>query len=123
MRPIRGTSNQAKTAFSDDSGRQLENVVFLHLRRKNREIFFFTRQGECDFVVMEKGKAVVIIQVCRQVDDMNMKRKIPGLKTALDYFGLKDGVIASPKFQPEDEINCGTSEGTQCITLRKIRPT
>ena len=90
-----GIYNQAKTAFSDDSGRQLENAVFLHLRRRHREIFFFNKQGECDFVVMEKGKAVACIQVCWQVDDMNMKREISGLKTALDYFGLQGGVIVT----------------------------
>ena len=90
-----GIYNQAKTAFSDDSGRQLENAVFLHLRRRHRDIFFFSKQGECDFVVMEKGKAVACIQVCWQVDDMNMKREISGLKTALDYFGLQEGIIVT----------------------------
>lgn len=90
-----GIYNQAKTAFSDDSGRQLENAVFLHLRRRHRDIFFFSKQGECDFVVMEKGKAVACIQVCWKVDDMNMKREISGLKTALDYFGLQEGIIVT----------------------------
>lgn len=90
-----GIYNQAKTAFSDDSGRQLENAVFLHLRRRYQDIFFFNKQGECDFVVMEKGKAVACIQVCWQVDDMNMKREISGLKTALDYFGLQEGIIVT----------------------------
>jgi len=90
-----GIYNQAKTAFSDDSGRQLENAVFLYLRRRYRDIFFFSKQGECDFVVMEKGKAVACIQVCWQVDDMNMKREISGLKTALDYFGLQEGIIVT----------------------------
>lgn len=90
-----GIYNQAKTAFSDDSGRQLENAVFLHLRRRYQDIFFFNKQGECDFVVMEKGKAVACIQVCWKVDDMNMKREISGLKTALDYFGLQEGIIVT----------------------------
>ncbi|MFZ5431887.1 MAG: ATP-binding protein [Bacteroidota bacterium] len=90
-----GIYNQAKTAFSDDSGRQLENAVFLHLRRRYQDIFFFNKQGECDFVVMEKGKAVACIQVCWKVDDMNMKREISGLKTALDYFGLREGIIVT----------------------------
>lgn len=90
-----GIYNQVKTAFSDDSGRQLENAVFLHLRRRHRDIFFFSKQGECDFVVMEKGKAIACIQVCWKVDDMNMKREISGLKTALDYFGLQEGIIVT----------------------------
>lgn len=90
-----GIYNQIKTTFSGDSGRQLENAVFLHLRRKNQNIYFFNKQSECDFVVMDKGKAVECIQVCWQIDDMNMKREFLGLKGALDYFGLKEGVIVT----------------------------
>ena len=42
---------------------------------------------------MDKGKPLKCVQVCWQVDDMNMKREIHGLKSALDFFGLKEGVI------------------------------
>jgi len=90
-----GIYHQIKTTFTDDYGRQLENAVFLHLRRKHQEIFYYNKQGECDFVVMNKGRAIKCVQVCWQVDDMNMKREIQGLKSALDFFGLKDGVIVT----------------------------
>jgi uncharacterized protein len=90
-----GIYHQIKTTFTEDYGRQLENAVFLHLRRKHQEIFFFNKQGECDFVVMNKGKAIKCVQVCWQVDDMNMKREIQGLKSALGFFGLKHGVIVT----------------------------
>jgi hypothetical protein len=44
-------------------------------------------------VLLNKGKVIQCIQVCWQVDDMNMKREVFGLKSALDFFGLKEGVI------------------------------
>ncbi len=44
---------------------------------------------------MNKGRAIKCVQVCWEVDDMNMKREIHGLKSALDFFGLKDGVIVT----------------------------
>jgi len=88
-----GIYHQIKTTFTEDYGRQLENAVFLHLRRKHQELFYFNKQGECDFVIMNKEKAIKCIQVCWQVDDMNMKREIYGLKSAIDFFGLKDGVV------------------------------
>jgi uncharacterized protein len=44
---------------------------------------------------MNKGSAIKCVQVCWEVDDMNMKREIHGLKSALDFFGLKDGVIVT----------------------------
>lgn len=90
-----GIYHQTKTTFTDDLGRILENAVFLHLRRKNQEIFYFNKRGECDFVIMNKNKADKCIQVCWQVDDMNMKREIDGLMGALDFFGLKEGVIVT----------------------------
>lgn len=90
-----GIFHQIKTTFTEDNGRQLENAVFLHLRRKHRKIFYFNKQGECDFVVMEKEKVTKCIQVCWRVDEMNMQREIFGLKNALDFFGLKEGIIVT----------------------------
>jgi len=88
-----GIYNQLKTTFTEDYGRQLENVVYMHLRRKHKEIFYFRKNGECDFVLMNKGKADCCVQVCYSVDDLNIKRETEGLKSALDYFGLKEGFI------------------------------
>lgn len=90
-----GIFHQIKTTFTEDYGRQLENAVYLHLRRKHKEIFYFNNKGECDFVVMDKGKAVSCVQVCYTVDDMNMKRELYGLKIALDFFKMKKGVIVT----------------------------
>jgi predicted AAA+ superfamily ATPase len=90
-----GIYHQIKTTFTEDYGRQLENVVFLYLRRKFKEIFYFKKSGECDFVVMTKSKIERCIQVCYRIDDLNMKRELEGLKSAMDYFGLKEGVIVT----------------------------
>ncbi len=90
-----GIFHQIKTTFTEDYGRQLENAVYLHLRRKHKEIFYFNKTGECDFVVMNKGKADSCVQVCYRIDDLNMKRELDGLKSALDYFGMNEGVIVT----------------------------
>ena len=88
-----GIFHQIKTTFTKDLGRQLENAVYLHLRRKHKEIFYFNKDGECDFVVMNKGAVVNCVQVCYRIDDLNIKREMEGLKHALNYFGLNEGVI------------------------------
>ena len=90
-----GIFNQVKTTFTEDYGRQLENAVYLYLRKNHKEIFYYKNNGECDFVVMNKGKAVNCIQVCYRMDDLNMKRELDGLKSALDYFGLNKGLIVT----------------------------
>ncbi len=73
----------------------LKMLFFLHLRRKYQEIFYFNKRGECDFVIMNKNQVAECIQVCWQVDDMNMKREINGLISALNFFGLSEGVIVT----------------------------
>jgi hypothetical protein len=49
-------------SFTDDSGRKLENLVFLHLRKSYTEIYYFSEKRECDFVVFTNGAAVDAIQ-------------------------------------------------------------
>jgi len=90
-----GIYHQIKTTFTEDHGCQLENAVYLHLRRKHKEIYYFKKNGECDFVVMNKGKADQCIQVCYRVDDLNMKRELGGLKSTMEYFGMKEGIVVT----------------------------
>lgn len=80
-------------SFSSDNGRILENMVFLHLRRKYKEIFYFKQEHECDFVVKEQGKLKEAIQVCYQVTYENREREIQGLKEAMKTLKIKEGMI------------------------------
>jgi len=49
-------------SFSDDNGRLLENLVFLHLRRSYSEIYYFSEKKECDFIVFNKFCRVCFVQ-------------------------------------------------------------
>ncbi len=93
------------TGFSNDYGRLLENYVFLELRKRFREIFYFRETGECDFVVKEKTAITLAIQVCYQVDTRNKECEINGLIEAMDTFGLKEGYILT--FSQEDVVHIG----------------
>ncbi|WP_146199813.1 ATP-binding protein [Methanospirillum stamsii] len=90
------------TGFSEDYGRLLENLVFIELRKKYREIFYFREQGECDFLVKEKTKITKAIQVCYEVTGRNKERELKGLLEAMNFFELNEGFILT--FQQEDEI-------------------
>ncbi len=82
-------------SLSDDQGRMLENLVFLHLRRSSKDIFYFQGQGECDFVVREGNKIIAAIQACARVTEENKERELTGLRDALQLFGLSQGVIVT----------------------------
>lgn len=82
-------------SFSKDSGRLFENMIFLALRRKHRDIYYFREKGECDFVVKEGKKILSLIQVCTEVNGDNMDRELNGLLEAMDFFKKKEGVIVT----------------------------
>jgi len=91
--------------FSEDYGRLLENYVFLELRRRYRELFYFREQGECDFLVKDKTVIVSALQVCYHLNSRNQKREINGLLEAMNKCNLDTGYILT--FSQEEEITIG----------------
>ena len=85
------TENSVST--SDNMGRRLENLVFLNLRRKYKQIFYYKDRGECDFVTIEKNVVKEAIQVCMTIDDENFDREYNGLLEAMQNLGIKEGSI------------------------------
>lgn len=94
--------------FSDDRGRMLENLVFLHVRRKSQSIYYFKEKHECDFVVFEKNSPSRVIQVCYELNDGNFDREIEGCKQAIQHFKLNAGTVVT--FQQEDNLVIGDTE-------------
>jgi hypothetical protein len=80
-------------SFTNDNGRLLENMVFMHLRRQTKEIYYYAENNECDFVVFKKGKLSGLFQVCLQLDQDNLDRELSGLYEAMDFFNINEGVI------------------------------
>ena len=90
-----GIYTENAISISDNMGRRLENLVFLHLRRKYKHIFYYKDRGECDFITMEKGAAKEAIQVCLTIDDENFEREYNGLLVAMQNLGIKEGSIVT----------------------------
>jgi len=90
-----GFVTEVATLFTENLGLRFENLVFLHLRRKYNEIFYFKEKGECDFVIFQRGKPIEVLQACYQIDDLNFEREYSGLVQALKYFKLESGVIVT----------------------------
>jgi predicted AAA+ superfamily ATPase len=81
--------------FSKDEGRILENIVYLHLRRTWRKIYYYSGKRECDFVVFDRDKVELVVQVCYALTDDNMARELSGLREAMDFFQLNEGFLIS----------------------------
>lgn len=90
-----GLIKAASISFTEDIGQRFENLIYLHLRRKYKEIYYYQDKGECDFVVFEKGKAKSAIQVCYKITNENFDREYNGLVKAMQTFNLKEGIIVT----------------------------
>jgi len=97
-----GLAAAVSTSFSSDSGRVLENVVFLQLKRSFKEILYYKEEFECDFLIKEKNAIIKAIQVCHDFSTSSCQREVDGLVAALDKFKLDRGLIIT--FDNEDEI-------------------
>ena len=94
--------------FSENSGRQLENVVFIELRRRNKETWYHRGKYECDFVIKSNESVTEAIQVCYSLrDTVVRKRELNGLKEAMDFYKLSSGLIVTWEEREEISVDEG----------------
>lgn len=86
-------SNRLGFNFSENKGRILENIVYLELRRRGKEVFYYAGKNECDFLIKEGLKIVEAIQVCSILDQSNIERELKGLEEAMQRYDIKKGSI------------------------------
>lgn len=103
-----GLVSQIGFNFSNNFGQKLENAVYVELRRREKEIFYFHDKGECDFVIREGKDIVVAYQVTVSLkDEETRKREVDGLKAAMDAFGLMEGYIITKDETEERKLADG----------------
>ena len=88
-----GFAQANSLSFTEDKGRLLENIVYLALRRKHKDLYYFKDNGECDFIVKQGQDINQIIQVCTEIHSDNKNREINGLIAALKFFNKTEGLI------------------------------
>ncbi len=106
---------------SEDRGRFLENIVFIELKRRNKEIYFHKNKKECDFIIKEKNKVTSVIQVCVHMESEEIKkREYAGLFEAMKLYRLKEGLILTEdKEYKETMLIEGVQHTVQVMTLWK----
>lgn len=101
-----GLLNAVSFKFSEDRGKLIENLTFIELKRRNKEIYFYSEKGECDFLIKEKNRVTFAIQVTENMNEENSKREIKGMVNALEKYGLKEGIILSlDNEEKQEKIN------------------
>ena len=79
----------------EDWGRLAKNAVYLELRRRGKQVFYYKQIQEVDFIITELGKPVEAIQVCYSdlEDQETRNREINALLECLHDLGLLSGKI------------------------------
>ncbi|MBI4649780.1 ATP-binding protein [Candidatus Desantisbacteria bacterium] len=103
-----GLINSVSFKFSEDIGRTLENIVFLELKKKDYELFYYKTKDnlEIDFLIKERTKITNLIQVCWNLEEEKTKeREIKGLINAMEELNLSYGLILTHNDEDKIKIN------------------
>lgn len=105
-----GFARQLGFNFSKNKGRILENIIFIELLRRKKEVYYFSGKNECDFIVKEGLDIVEAIQVAYSLETTNYDRETNGLKEAMLTYNIKHGtlIIMSKELKEviiDDKIN------------------
>jgi len=90
----------ASANITEDRGALLENLVYLHLRRRGDIIEYFRDEKglEVDFVVRDtmSGEVTQLVQVCWSLGaEMTRNREFRGLSSAMEQLRCRNGTIVT----------------------------
>lgn len=95
-----GLRNMMSKSFAADRGRIAENLVYLHLIRKNKEIYYWKEKGEVDFVIKNKHLTPLNVTYGVRIPE----REENSLLEFLSKFKEKKGIIITDSEEQEKKI-------------------
>jgi len=72
--------------FSANNGTLLENLVFSEFCKAGKQLYFYNKGFECDFILKNKDNTLEAVQVCYELNDQNEKREVTALKKIDNYY-------------------------------------
>jgi predicted AAA+ superfamily ATPase len=90
---------------SPDSGRILENIVFLHIMRKDPDIYFGKNKKEIDFIICRGLKPKKIVNVTYEADTEDTKeREITSLSHFQKEMSIEGEMVSMYPFKVPGDI-------------------
>ncbi len=94
--------------FSKNRGKYLENLVFLELRRRNSEVYYYLTKNnfEVDFLIKQGRYPVELIQVTENLNNPAIRqRETRALIEAMDELKLKKALVLTEDEEEEIQID------------------
>jgi uncharacterized protein len=108
-------------AYPDSLGLRFENLVFLELLRREKDVSYYRNTKECDFIVKEKNSpkisAAIQVSICFG-GPIVREREILGLIEAMDECDLKEGLILT--MDDEEVVAVESKGGKKIITVTSV---
>lgn len=101
-----GMINKMAFTPTENKGRLLENLVFIELKRRKKQVFYWKSPTgkEVDFIVVDRGKPVEAIQVCYDLNKENKERELAPLEEAAKELKITKKTVLTYN-QKQDEQN------------------
>ena len=86
-----GMIQNVTLSINQDFGRMFENAVFIELRRRTKNIWYYSEAAfECDFLYGKDSVPENAVQVCYEITSENKEREVRGLvETCKKFPGVK----------------------------------
>lgn len=88
-------------AISEDKSKLYENIVFLHLRRQSKHIYYYKGIQEVDFYARLDDKEMLVNVSYEIKDEKTRQREVAGLLEAMDYFKLDAAYLITKEEKSE----------------------
>lgn len=89
---------------TENNGVFLENLVFIELKRRGWDVYYYADKKECDFIVRKGLHISDAYQVTLQMDSpQTREREIAGVREAMQAYSLSKGYILT--FEGKETIN------------------
>jgi predicted AAA+ superfamily ATPase len=91
-------------AIGEDLSKLYENIVFLHLRRETKEIYYYKGRQELDFYANIEGKKLLINVSVDIQDEKTKEREFKALLEAMEYFNSTEAYLITKDKESVEEI-------------------
>lgn len=101
---------------TENNGVFLENLVFIELKRRGWDVYYYADKKECDFIVRKGLHISDAYQVTLKMDSpQTREREIAGVREAMQAYSLSKGYILT--FEGKETINFDDSTIVEVVPV------